>query len=357
MTYGNYPDLRGVKKILVIKLRQLGDVLLTGPVFHVLRKRFPEAKLHAYVYKESFDMLEGQVDQLIGYDRGWKKLGFFGRVAKELRLWKQLRREGYDLVINLTEGDRGAIAAKAAKARIRVGFKPKGRWQKKLYTHVVKDCPSLRHTVERNLDALRRIGIFPEEDERILTMKVSEERVVEGDFVLVHPSSRWRFKCWPEKKMRELTKWLIGKGKKVVFTSGPDKVETEMVGRIVEGLDVINLSGEITLKQLGALIRDCEYLVCVDSVPFHMASALKSKVVAIFGPTSEVTWGPWQNPKARVVTKNVSCRPCYMDGCGGSKMSDCLATLGVGDVIRAIDSLEPKAGNLRQDMCFLPLGR
>ena len=319
MTYGNYPDLIGMKKILVIKLRQLGDVLLASPVFHVLRKRFPKAELHAYVYQESFDMLDGQVDQLIGYDRKWKQLGFFKKMAQEVELWRKIKNEEYDLVINLTEGDRGALAAKVSRAPIRVGQKPKGKWQKKLYTHVVKDCPSLRHTVERNLDALRRIGIFPSENERILTMQVSEETLVDEPFVLVHPSSRWRFKCWPEDKMRELTKRLIKMGKRVVFTSGPDRVETEMVGRIVKGLDVINLSGKISLKQLGALIRDCELLVCVDSVAFHMASALKSKVVGIFGPTSEVTWGPWQNPSARIVTKNMSCRPCYLDGCGEVK--------------------------------------
>jgi len=71
-----------------------------------------------------------------------------------------------------------------------------------------------------------------------------------------------------------------------------------------------------------------------------MASALKRKVVAIFGPTSEVTWGPWRNPDARVVAKNLSCRPCYLDGCGGSKMSECLATLSVESVLKAVDSLE-----------------
>ena len=126
----------------------------------------------------------------------------------------------------------------------------------------------------------------------------------------------------------------------MVFTSGPDAVEREMVAHIVEGLDVVNLSGRVTLKELAALIEMSELLVCVDSVPFHMANALKKRVVAIFGPTSDVTWGPWRNVEARVVAQNFSCRPCYQDGCGGSKMSDCLATLPVGMVLKAIDSLE-----------------
>lgn len=352
MTYGDYPDLNDVKKILVVKLRQLGDVLLTGAVFNALRARFPGARIDAYVYTESFPMLEGHpgVDGLVGYDRGWKKLGLLGRLGKEWQLWKKIRGEGYDLVINLTEGDRGALAARAARARIRVGFEPKGRWQKGIYTHVVKHCPGLRHTVERNLDALRRIGIFPGVEERELFLGVSEEARrkvrgwVEGPFVVIHPTSRWRFKCWPVDKMRKLTEELIRRGKRVVFTSGPDENERSMVNEICGGLDVVNLSGKISLKELAAVIEMSELLVCVDSVPFHMASALKKRVVAIFGPTSDVTWGPWRNPEARVVVQNFSCRPCYQDGCGGSKMSDCLATLPVGLVLKAIDGLEVKRG-------------
>ncbi len=179
-------------------------------------------------------------------------------------------------------------------------------------------------------------------------------KMVDGPFVIIHPTSRWRFKCWPVEKMRLLTEELIQRGKRVVFTSGPDVVETEMVEKIVKGLDVINLSGKTSLKEFGALIDMSELLVCVDSVAFHMASALKSRVVAIFGPSSDVTWGPWRNANARIVTQDLSCRPCYMDGCGGSKMSDCLATLPVEKVLRAIESLESKLSiteNLPQDTC------
>lgn len=335
MTYGQYPDLTGVKKILVVKLRQLGDVLLTTPVFQTLKNHLPESEIDAYIYSEAFSLLEGHpaISRLIGYDRNWKKLGLWQRLKKEWALWRQIRRAGYDMVINLTEGDRGAFAAKISKARIRVGFEPKGRFQKKLYTHQVKHCPTLRHTVERNLDALRRIGIFPSFEERELFLHVPEVKTPSAPFILIHPTSRWRFKCWPVAKMRTLAEELLKRGKKLVFTSGPDPIEQKMVQEIVQGLDVINLSGQITLKELAAYIQASELLICVDSVPFHMASALKKRVVALFGPTSEITWGPWRNPGAKVLTQQMSCRPCYLDGCGGSKMSDCLATLEVNKVI------------------------
>jgi len=220
-------------------------------------------------------------------------------------------------------------------ARIRVGFKPKGRWQKWVYTHVVKSCPTVRHNVERNLDALRCIGIFPGEKE--LFLPVDSVPLVTSKYVLVHPTSRWKFKCWPNEKMRELIRHLLEQGKKVVLTTGPDPVEIKMAEEIAKGLDVVNLAGKVSLRQLATLVKEAELLVCVDSLPFHMASALKAKVVALFGPTSDVAWGPWRNPGARVVTQDFSCRPCYQDGCGGSKHSECLATLPVESVVGAMN--------------------
>lgn len=349
MGYGDYPELEHVRKILVVKLRHLGDVLLTGPVFRVLKEALPKAEIDAFIYKEASPMLEGHpdIDRLIRYDRSWKKRGFFRRMKEELNLLVEIRKRNYDLVINLTEGDRGIMAALASRAKIRVGFRPKGKWQQKSLTHIAKDCPSLRHTVERNLDVLRRIGIFPSVEARELYFdlpQAAQEKAcslsAKESFILIHPTSRWRFKCWPIPKMRQLIEHLLQEGKRVILTSGPDPVEMDMARKISEGLDVLNFGGTISLKELGALIDLSELLICVDSVPFHMASALKKPVVALFGPTSDVTWGPWRNPHARVLFLERSCRPCYLDGCGGSKRSDCLESLPVEMVMRAVHDLE-----------------
>ena len=208
----------------------------------------------------------------------------------------------------------------------------------------------MRHTVERNLDVVRRIGIFPLPQERDLFFHVPQEalssvqqKVGPGPFFLIHPTSRWRFKSWPVEQMKELSHQLIQRGHRLVFTSGPDPLETAMVDAIVQGTNAINLSGKISLKELAALIQKAEALICVDSVPLHIASALKTPVVGIFGPTSEITWGPWRNDKARIVTQSMNCRPCYQDGCGGSKRSDCLVTLPVSKVLSAYDSLWKEA--------------
>ncbi len=341
MSYGNYPDLSTVKRVLVVKLRHLGDVLLTTPVFSALKLAMPVSKIDAYIYEEAKPILEGHpaLSCLIGYDRKVKKFSLWKRIFYEISLLRRLRREKYDLVINLTEGDRGVLVALLSGAKIKVGFDPKGFWQKKVFTHLVKHCPGLRHTVERNLDAIRRIGIFPSIEDRELFFHIDEkikekmQSSYQGPFILIHPTSRWKFKCLPIAKMRQLVASLIQDGKKVVLVSGPGSDEKEMVMKIAEGFDAATILGEISLKELGALIAISEMLICVDSMAFHVANALKKPVVAFFGPTSEVTWGAWRNPYARVMTKQMSCRPCYQDGCGGSKYSDCLATLDISSVV------------------------
>ncbi|HSX38406.1 MAG TPA: putative lipopolysaccharide heptosyltransferase III [Chlamydiales bacterium] len=348
MGYGGYPDLNDVKKILVVKLRHLGDVLLTAPVFRALKGAMPQAKIDVYIYKEALPMLDGHPDisRLIGYDRNWKKGSFLSLIKHEAALLWSIRKKGYDLAINLTEGDRGVFASLASGAKIRAGFRPKGKWQAKMLTHIAKDCSALRHTVEKNLDVLRRIGIFPPPNARELYFHVADAARAKAKtlsenapFILIHPTSRWRFKCPPVSHFRDLIKQLLKDGNRIILTSGPDLFEMKMVQEIAEGLDVTNLGGQISLKELGALIDLSELLICVDSVSAHLASALKKPVVVLFGPTSEITWGPWQNPYARVVALQKSCRPCYLDGCGGSKRSDCLDALPVEDVLREIHRL------------------
>ena len=357
--YGNYPDLTGVKKILVVKLRHHGDVLLTAPVFSNLQAALPQAKIDAMVYQDTIPMLEGHpaIQQFLPYDRKWKKLPFFGKLFKEFSLLKKIHREKYDLVINLTEGDRGAIAALVSCAKICVGFDPEGKGfkgKRQIYSHLVKNCKTPRHTVEKNLDALRRIGIFPTPEERDVYFAIPEEskkRVAEllqdhgipsKGYFLLHPVSRWKFKCWPPSLVAKLINELHQRGERIILTASPDPQELQMLDEIIQlapQVPVLNLGGKTSLKDLGALIDSSRCLICVDSVPLHMSSGLKSPTVVLFGPTSEINWGPWLNQHARVVAQNLPCRPCFMDGCGGSKMSDCLHTLPVKHVLRAVDEI------------------
>jgi heptosyltransferase-3 len=368
MTYGNYPDLTKVKRILVIKMRHHGDVLLTSPLFSNLKKAIPEARIDAFIYRDTLPMLQGHpaiADYLL-YDRGWKHLNSLQKITKELALLKQIRARNYDLVINLTEGDRGAIAAMISGAHYRVGFDPKKTGllgKRQIYTHIVKTCPTPRHTIERQLDVLRRIGIFPKPQDRDLYLQIPQEacekvkdllekeKMYLGNYVLIHPVSRWRFKCLSTQQIAHLIIALHHRGLRLVLSAGPDTQEIAMVEEILAlapEVPVFNCAGKLTLKELAALIQSAQALICVDSVPLHIASAVKTPVVVMFGPTSEQNWGPWMHPRARVVTQQLSCRPCYQDGCGGSKISDCLFSMSQEAILAAVDEVLSERAQISQ---------
>ena len=353
--YAGYPDLTGVRRVLVIKLRHHGDVLLSSPVFSVLARALPAARIDAYINRETLPMLEGHPD-VSGFhllDRGARTSGRIAAWREEWRLLRAIRSARYDLVINLTDGDRGRYAAMASGAAIRVGFARRDH-PVRGYTHLVKRPVTARHVVEQNLDALRRIGIVPDPAAIGLHLAIPDtaraavrERLAGAglrprSYFLLHPASRWLFKCWPESHVTEIIRHIVHAGWPVVLTGAPDRREAEMVARIRDGAaptPVLDLSGQLSLKELAAAIDDAACLFTVDSVPMHIASALQRPVVALYGPSSEIEWGPWRNPAARVVTDDASCRPCGLDGCGGSKVSDCLTRLPVDRVLAAMAPL------------------
>ena len=125
----------------------------------------------------------------------------------------------------------------------------------------------------------------------------------------------------------------------VVLAGGSDKFEQKIAAEIVEGISeksVLNLTGKLSLKELGALINMSSAVVCTDSLAFHMSSVFKKNCVALFGPTSEKKWGAWHNDNARIITKNYSCRPCLMNGCGGSRRSECLYDITEDEVLSKV---------------------
>ena len=358
MSAGIYPDLSKVRRILVIKLRNHGDVLLSAPIFSALKTRFPNARIDAYLYRDTLPMLEGHpaIGAFHQYDRKWKALSFVGRMKREFALLNAIRKVGYDLTVNLTEGDRGTIAASYSGARIRVALDPQGQGfagKREMITHVVKRAPTPRHMVEQNLDALRRIGIFPEASDRralfaipddaraAVVQRLRQHGISGQDYLLIHPTSRWLFKCWPIERVAALIDALSLGDFPVVLSCGPDLRERAMIDAIKQSTRhtrVIDLGGLLTLKELGALIEQTRCLLCVDSVPMHMAAALRVPTVALFGPSSERIWGPWENTHATIVAQEMSCRPCGLDGCGGGKRSDCLESLPVERVLQAVRS-------------------
>ena len=342
-------------RALVLKLRHHGDVLLSSPVFQVLKNRAPHAEIDALVYSETRDMLAGHpaISRIETVDRAWKRQGLAIQARHENALLSRLRERNYQLVVHLTDALRGAWMVQALRPRWSVAPERDSRLWDLCFTHRYK-LPRLtpRHTVETNLDALRRLGIYPEPGEKALVMQPGEEAVarVTGlltsaglafkGYIHIHPTSRWLFKAWTEEKNAELIRRLARDGHRIVVTAAPDAREKAIVARILAeaGAPVTDLSGQLNLRELAAVAANARVFFGVDSAPMHIASAMGTPVVALFGPSGEKVWGPWGVPH-RVVVSDHPCRPCGNDGCGGGKVSECLTLLDVDRVHSAINEL------------------
>ncbi len=357
MPYGpaDAVDPGTLKRALVIKLRHHGDVLLASPMFSVLRNRAPQLEIDALVYADTREMLSlhPAIAQVHVVERSWKAAGPLARLAAESRLLWQLRARRYDLLIHLSEHPRGAWLARALGPRVAVApdHLHKPRFWKRSFTHrYALPKNARRHMVELNLDALRRIGIQPADGERALVLVPGSEaeRSVEGllagqglapgRFVHFHPGSRWQFKCWPSERAAALIDALAQRGERVALTAAPDEQELDLIAQITRA-EVADFSGKLTLKQLAALSARAKLFIGVDSAPMHIAAAMQTPVVALFGPSGELEWGPWRVAHRIVASGEHPCRPCGNDGCGGGKVSECLTRLPVEAATAAVDSL------------------
>ena len=364
------PD--AVRRALVIKLRHHGDVLLTAPVISMLKRIAPQCEVDALIYADTTPMLEGHpaLAQLHTIDRAWKKQGVVAQAKAESTLLSRLRARNYDLVIHLSVHTRGAWLTRLLRPHWSVGpaRSDAGRLWHGSFTHrYPSQSHPHRHTVDTNLDSLRALGFEPTaEDQRVTLVPgaaaearvealLAEHGLMPGTFIHLHPTSRWNFKCWPAASVAELIAALHERGWPVVLTSSPDTKEKAMIADILGRLaspvaptptpsavlqaPTLDLSGQLTLKELAALTARAKLFVGVDSAPMHIAASMGTPTVAIFGPSGDREWGPWQTQSRIVTSLNHNCRPCGRAGCEDSKVSECLTTLPVSQVLQACEEL------------------
>jgi heptosyltransferase-3 len=368
-----------VENILVIKLRHIGDVLLTVPVFRSLKENFPQARVSALVNKGTEGVLKNHplIDEILVFDRDLKKLPPVKKILGTRDFVGDIRRRRFDMTVDLTGGDRPALISRLSGARYRIGWESKkGFWGKRrLYTHLAKP-DHRRHTVLQNLEILQACGIatarpvvdfFPTPADEAWARETLQNPSIseKAPLVHVHPTARWLFKCWDDRKMAVVFDWLLNQGVSVVMTSSPSRDEMARAQQIIDQMasveahagTFLNLCGRTTLGQLGALSARSDLFFGVDTAPMHLAAAVGTPVVALFGPTAVFNWGPWDNnacldlqgegafPKRNgnqrmgkniVLQRDWECVPCQRDGCEGSKVSRCIMDISSEEVIAVL---------------------
>jgi heptosyltransferase-3 len=336
------------KNILVIKLKQPGDVLVSAPVLPALKEAWPHCKVSYLVPKGTEEMIidHPMLHRVYVAERRGAAL------SSTLSFLRELRRAEFDLVLELSGGDRGAFYALLTGAKARLGFAYGGRafWHRFCFTRLLPPPPLRLHLVEHNLEMVRALGINPrnpklqffwkpEVDTRVLEL-LAAHALSPKKFALMHPGAGWRFKCWtPEGYARVIEFLQNTRNLPVVLTGTRAAHEQELIAAILQECRVrpLNLMGRLTLKELGALIAKARLFFGADSAPMHLAAAVGTPAAALFGPSGDFNWGPWGEGHL-VIKKDWHCLPCGRDGCEGSKKSRCLIELSPTEVLEKMDA-------------------
>jgi heptosyltransferase III len=331
--------------ILVIKLKQPGDVLVSTPMLAAIKEAWPQARVTYLVPQGAEEMVSDHplLDELLTVDRRQETW------SRSCRLIQNLWRANFDLVLELSGGDRGAFYTLATRAAERVGFERPGQpfWQRQsVFTRLLPRPPVKMHMVQQNLEAVRALGVEPRNPRlQFFWDEHAEARVVNRltalglsprSFTVMHPGAGWLFKCWtPAGYARVIEHIQKVWGLSVVLTASPAPHEQELIQGILGecGQTPINLAGQLTLKELGALIAKARFFFGPDSAPMHLAAAVNTPAVALFGPSGAFNWGPWGEGHL-VIQKDMECVPCGQDGCEGTKVSRCLMELSPEEVVQ-----------------------
>jgi heptosyltransferase-1 len=322
--------------ILIVKLSAIGDVIHTLPALCALRSAYPKAHITWLIEEAAADLVIGHralnrvivsrrkhwIKQLRGPERrgAWAEMGAF---------WQALRDTHYDLVIDFQSLLKSAVLVWLARGRRKIGFDRGMQHQEHSYLFLNERVPPVDmdvHALTRGLMLVEAVGVTPEAVIYDLPIAARDRRRVDDllvgcgidgrrPVVAINPVALWETKLWRNDRFAALADRLISElGMDVVFTGGPadDSVIDGIRGQMRRSAG--NLSGRTTLKMLAALYQRASLLVTTDTGPMHLAAAVETPVVALFGPTAPWRTGPYGRHH-RVIRTAPPCSPCFKRHC------------------------------------------
>jgi predicted lipopolysaccharide heptosyltransferase III len=343
------PSLSEGARILVIRMRSLGDVLLTTPAFRALKEWRPDLHLSVLVYQRHASILAGNPDLEEVIELNPEEATAPFTIAATAA---GLRRRGFAACFNLHGGTLSAFLTRAS-APHRVGF---GHFRfRSLYTALAPDARRLYgrsrlHNVEQQLASFYAAGLpqgeipplqlFPQAAmQATITEELAQRGVRAGTpYAVFHPIANFYTKEWPFERYAELARLLEEEYTLApVFTCGPGEGrKLDAVARAA-GRPVVRLDS-LSVPQLVALIGGAALFIGNDSGPAHIAAALRRPAVVLFGSSDSALWHPWRTPHA-IVQNHYPCNPCRGDRCYAFPQPECILSLSLAQVRAAVERL------------------
>jgi len=286
--------LKEPKRILLIRLEHVGDVLMATPAFRSLRRRFPNARIDVLVRDFTAPILKGNssIDRIITWNAPWlSKLGKKAPWSSVTRMVRALRKEHYDLAIDF-HGDIRNILLASAVARYRIGFGVRG-----LGFLLNKTVPYRGHTIGRNLRLAKALGADTRDPSMELHVSAADERFAQsnlksGRWACIAPGAGRAEKNWLPERWAAVADKLIERYDMRIVLTGSER-EAALVASITSQMrnPAVDLSGKTSLSQLAAVVKRCSLVVCPDSGTMHIARALEVPVVGLFTIEDPREWG------------------------------------------------------------------
>lgn len=349
------------RRILVIVTLRIGDVLLATPLIRSLRLAWPKAEIDVLVFEHTEGILARNPDI-----RRVITVPAHPSLREHLRLIYSLFHR-YDLALTTLMSDKPTLYAWLA-GKTKIGMQDgskKQRWKQYLLSGWASFDNLHAHTVLMNLRLADLLGIKRHHEVVVAWNQDDEDHAVgllpfdirTEAFAVLHVHPKYAYKMWHHEQWAELAQWLDSQHIRIVLTGGNSPDELEYVDQIARTLppDAINLSGKLSLTESAFIISKAKTYVGPDTALTHVAAALGTPTIALFGPSNPVKWGPWpkgyakdSNPWRMKGTQHVGnvvllqgsrdCVPCMFEGCDRNinSLSDCLQNIPAEDVIAAI---------------------
>jgi heptosyltransferase-1 len=336
------------KNILIVKLSAIGDVIHALPVAHALKQTYPNARITWVVEKPAYDLLTNNpdIDEIIIFDKP-KFKSLTGLLSNGYKFSKLLKSHNFDLAIDLQGLFKSAAISYLSGAPKRLVYCNARELSDKIGQRICGDHEN-GHVVDQYLDVAKHLGCNIDQVE--FPMNITEVEAqkaeaianhaglrLENSYVVLAPGTNWPSKCWPTTHFAKLADELYDNNIIPVIIGGPNDQQLAEEIHLNTKIPPIDLTGKTSLKQLSYIIKRSQAFVGADTGPMHLAVAVGTKVVTMFGPTNPGRNGPYGNQHITLLVADL-CQGCWKKQCPKGK--SCMSTISADQVFESLKRLE-----------------